>query len=206
MSVYRLATMAVSPRSAYRAVLQSFSRLAVPVVAMLAVSGLTACSSVTETTRDLMSSVGPYKVEVVQGNFVSSEQVALLKPGMTRNEVKETLGTPLLTDIFHADRWDYVFSIKRKGVEEPTRRLSVFFKGDLLDRFEGDTMPSETEFVASIRTRKTFDKAPNLEVDAEKLPKGVPNLPAARDPANQGATSSVGPSPVTYPPLELPSR
>jgi outer membrane protein assembly factor BamE len=51
----------------------------------------------------------------VQGNVVTSEQVARVKPGMTRAQVRDILGTPLLTDPFHADRWDYLFTIRRQG-------------------------------------------------------------------------------------------
>jgi outer membrane protein assembly factor BamE len=54
--------------------------------------------------------ITPYKVDVIQGNFVSKEQVEQLRPGMTRDQVKATLGTPLMASLFHADRWDYVFT------------------------------------------------------------------------------------------------
>ena len=52
----------------------------------------------------------------MQGNFVSKEQVEALRPGMSRQQVRDILGTPLVTSVFHADRWDYVFTIKRQGV------------------------------------------------------------------------------------------
>ena len=100
---------------------------------------------------------------MVQGNFVSKEQVEALKPGMSRQQVREILGTSLLTDVFHADRWDYVFTIRRQGVEPQQRRLTVFFKGEVLERFEGDAMPSEEEFVATLDTRKRSGKVPALE-------------------------------------------
>jgi hypothetical protein len=61
--------------------------------------------------------ITPYKIDVIQGNFVSKEQVEQLRPGMTRDQVKATLGTPLMASLFHADRWDYVFTLKRQGVE-----------------------------------------------------------------------------------------
>ena len=87
--------------------------------------------------------ITPYKVEVVQGNFISKEQVEALQPGMSREQVRQILGTPLVSSVFHGDRWDYVFTIKRKGVEAQRRQLTVFFKEDRMDRVEGDPMPSE---------------------------------------------------------------
>ncbi len=87
------------------------------LAAAVASLSLGACSSVTDRTRDMLYAVTPYKVEVVQGNFVSKEQVEALKPGMSRQQVREILGTSLLTDVFHSDRWDYVFTIRRQGVE-----------------------------------------------------------------------------------------
>ncbi|NDD02747.1 MAG: outer membrane protein assembly factor BamE, partial [Betaproteobacteria bacterium] len=88
-----------------------------------------------------------YIPEVVQGNFVSKEQKDFLKPGMSRLQVREVLGTPLVSSVFHEDRWDYVFTIRRQGVPPQNFSLSVWFKGELLDRITGDELPSETEFV-----------------------------------------------------------
>ena len=120
--------------------------------AMLAVltAALGACSSFEQGTRGIADALTLYKPEVVQGNFVSKEQVAALQPGMSRVQVRDTLGTPLVTSVFHADRWDYVFTMRRQRVEPQNFRLTVFFKGDALERFEGDEMPSETEFVQRI--------------------------------------------------------
>ncbi len=111
----------------------------------LVVAMLGGCS-----TSALLDAVKPYKADVIQGNFVSREMVQLLKPGMNKDEVAEILGSPLLVSVFHSDRWDYVFTIRRQGVEPQSRRLTVFFRGNLLQSFEGDPMPSETEFVNSL--------------------------------------------------------
>ncbi|HMS27888.1 MAG TPA: outer membrane protein assembly factor BamE, partial [Burkholderiaceae bacterium] len=56
----------------------------------------------------------PYKIDVAQGNFVSKEQISALKLGMPRAQVMDILGTPLLVSVFHADRWEYVFTLKRQ--------------------------------------------------------------------------------------------
>ena len=80
------------------------------------------------------SPVKIYQHEVVQGNFVSKEQVQALRAGMPRQAVREILGTPLVTSVFHAERWDYAFTIRRQGSEPQLRRFTVYFKGDVLDR------------------------------------------------------------------------
>jgi outer membrane protein assembly factor BamE len=147
--------------------------------------GLTACSS------NLV-----YKPEVVQGNFVSREQVQVLRAGMPRQAVRDVLGTPLVTSLFHAERWDYAFTIRRQGTESQQRRFSVFFKGDALDRIEGDPLPTEAEFAAKLDTRRPPTKLPELKASEADL---------AKFPAKSGAGTTQPPvpaSPVTYPPLE----
>jgi outer membrane protein assembly factor BamE len=160
---------------------------------------LGACSGFSERSRGALSAITPYKVEVVQGNFVSKEQVAALKPGMSRQQVREVLGTSLLSDVFHANRWDYVFTIRRQGVEPQERHLTVFFNGELLDRFEGDEMPSEEDFVAKLDSRKKTGKVPQLEATEDELKKYAP---AKDEKADAAKSASLPPLPAAYPPLE----
>jgi outer membrane protein assembly factor BamE len=147
----------------------------------------------------MLTTITPYKTEVVQGNFVSKEQVEALKPGMTRQQVREILGTPLLTDVFHANRWDYVFTIRRQGIDPQQRRLTVYFKDNALDRFDGDPMPSESEFVATLDTRQHSGKVPTLEATEDQLKKYAPATKSSEDAAN---TAPDAPSSAAYPPLE----
>jgi outer membrane protein assembly factor BamE len=80
-----------------------------------------------------------HTMEIQQGNYLTQEMVSKLQPGMTRDQVRFVLGTPLLVDIFHDNRWDYVYRRRRadsREVEE--RRLTVFFDNDRLVRLEGD--------------------------------------------------------------------
>jgi outer membrane protein assembly factor BamE len=103
----------------------------------------------------------PYVPDVVQGNFISSEQYASLKLGMTREQVRQIMGTPLMASYFHANRWDYVFEFKREGETiGKERRVTLFFQGDQLIKFGGDTLPTEVELVAEIdnyaRERRSF--------------------------------------------------
>lgn len=85
--------------------------------------------------------VTPYRIEIQQGNFISQELVAQLKPGMSKEQVRLALGTPLLNDIFHADRWDYVFWRERAGGgKREQRKLTVFFEDGKLTRLDGDVV------------------------------------------------------------------
>ncbi len=86
--------------------------------------------------------VTPYRMEIQQGNYVSQEMVSQLRPGMTREQVRFVLGTPLLTDIFHADRWDYVFYRDVLGGVREERKLTVIFVDGKLARLEGDVVPA----------------------------------------------------------------
>jgi outer membrane protein assembly factor BamE len=142
--------------------------------------------------------VTPYRPEVVQGNFVSSEQVQLLKVGLTRAQVKELLGTPLLTSVFRAERWEYVFDLKRQGVAPQGRKLTVFFKDDAVEKFTGDPMPTEAEFVASLVNLRKDIQAPPLEA----TPQALAAAPSAAAPANAAPAPELAPLPVSYPPLE----
>ena len=115
--------------------------------------GVGGCSSaVNETQRAWMNTLfRPYVPDVVQGNFISSEQYAKLQLGMSREQVRQILGTPLLASYFHANRWDYVFEFKRAGQRVgKERHVTVFFDGDKLVKFEGDALPTEVELVAEI--------------------------------------------------------
>ena len=156
---------------------------------------LAACSSFDSATNRLVSVVTPYKIDVVQGNFVSREQVEALQPGMGRQQVRDILGTPLVTSLFHNDRWEYVFTLKRPGVEVQTRKLTVFFEGDSFVRSEGDEMPSESEFVATLGARSGLPKVPVLEATDAQLAR----FPARATPPPAPA---LPPAPTSYPPLE----
>ena len=82
----------------------------------------------------------PYRIDIQQGNFVSQEMVAQLKPGMSKEQVRLVLGTPLLTDIFHADRWDYVYWREKPGAKRESRKLTVFFEDGKVMRLDGDAV------------------------------------------------------------------
>jgi outer membrane protein assembly factor BamE len=88
--------------------------------------------------------VTPYKIDIQQGNFISQEMVSQLKPGMSKDQVRNLLGTPLLTDIFHGERWDYVYWHEAQSGKRESRRLVVFFDDGKLVRVGGDVTPARS--------------------------------------------------------------
>jgi outer membrane protein assembly factor BamE len=92
----------------------------------------------------------PYRPDVQQGNFVSQEMIEQVKVGQTREQIMFILGTPLLQDVFHKDRWDYPFYLARGNGELTTSRVTLYFKDDKLARFDGGNLPSEREYIARI--------------------------------------------------------
>jgi outer membrane protein assembly factor BamE len=128
-------------------------RWCILVLMVMAALIITGCSTkVDETQRTLMNSIfRPYVPDTIQGNFISSEQYAKLEVGMSREQVRQILGTPLLASYFHANRWDYIFEFKRLGEKiSKERRVTVFFDGDKVTKFNGDALPTEVELVAEI--------------------------------------------------------
>lgn len=176
---------------------QARSRAALTLTLAIA-AALAGCNSIDGAAHRVANVVTPYKVDVVQGNFVSKEQVEALQPGMSRQQVRDILGTPLVTSVFHGDRWEYVFTIKRPDVESQIRKLTVFFKGDSFARAEGDEMPSESEFVASLKGMKGTPKIPQLEASEAQLAK----FPARNNTEAEQAAASLPPAATSYPPLE----
>jgi outer membrane protein assembly factor BamE len=90
---------------------------------------ITGCSSVPSVL---------YKIDIQQGNVITQEMVDKLKPGMTRSQVRFVLGTALIDDVFHKDRWDYVYRLVQHGNLVDEYKLTVFFEDDKLARTEGD--------------------------------------------------------------------
>ena len=167
-------------------------------VALSACSSLPSLAALPSVAGDkVLGLVTPYRVEVVQGNVLTKELVAKVKPGMSRAQVRDLLGSPLLTDIFHDNRWDYPFSIRRQGAPYQQRLVVAWFEGDKLKSLDLPAdLPAENEFVAAISTFKPRGDAPKLELsEAERKALPVPVRPAVP------AAEAVGPQ-RSYPPLE----
>jgi outer membrane protein assembly factor BamE len=126
---------------------------------------LVACESVRSWTPPILQ---PYRPDVQQGNVVTREMVDQLAAGMTREQVRFLLGTPALVSVFHQDRWDYVYLLKRgKGSEVQSRRLTVHFKDNRVARFDSDEMPPEAlaDNLILGRNPKALPKPPPSPVD-----------------------------------------
>jgi outer membrane protein assembly factor BamE len=89
-----------------------------------------------------------YKMTVQQGNILTEEMVDQLQPGMTKRQVQYVLGTPPLTNFFHTDRWDYLYTIRRGHQDMEQKKLTLFFEGDALARIEGTLRPDPARAAA----------------------------------------------------------
>jgi outer membrane protein assembly factor BamE len=159
-----------------------FHRLA-RVAALLAGLALTAgCQSLSNATTSMATSMsavtgwaptflGPYRPDVHQGNIITQEMVDQLRQGMTREQVRFMLGTPLLVSEFHKDRWDYVYYLNPLKGQVQNRRLTILFKDNKVERFVSDEMPSESVADAMI-----------LGPNAKKPPKAAPRQQAEPPP------------------------
>jgi len=157
---------------------------AVLAAMLLSTVFLPACKSI-EVPK--VPGVTPYRMVIQQGNFISQEMVSQLKPGMTKEQVRFVLGTPLVTDIFHADRWDYVFFRETPDGKREQRNLSVVFENSKLVRVLGDLMPSDGKVQSS-----GFDPQVKPEVkkpEAKPEPKLEPKAASKPEPKAEAAVA-----------------
>ena len=174
-------------------------RLVRAALLLAGLGSIAGCNTVTSAMSDGITSViTPYRGEVVQGNVVTREQIAAIKPGVPRSRVRDVLGSPLVADPFHAQRWDYVFLIRRPGTEPQQRSVVVLFEGDLVKSVDSPELPSDREFVASISRPINLDKEPKLELTPEERQA----LPPPAKVATTEATNVPLGAARTYPPLE----
>lgn len=141
-------------------------RFPTALAGLLALLSLTGCESL-QRTDSLFGLITPYRIDIVQGNAITKEQAALIKPGLSRLQVRDILGTPLLTDPFHADRWDYLFTLRRPGTDVQRRSVVVHFDNEVVKSIDAGELPSEREFVASISRFKDI-RAPKLELTEDE--------------------------------------
>jgi outer membrane protein assembly factor BamE len=174
-------------------------RCAALVAALLAAG----CSSVAPSGSEaLFGFLTPYRVDIQQGNVVTQEQVARIRPGMNRLQVRDAMGSPLLTDPFHADRWDYIFVLRQNGKIVLRRNVVLTFNGDVLKEIDAPDLPTEREFIDSIARTGRLLAASQLELTPEQLR----NLPVPpRTPVGAPVQGVPNPIPATrtFPPLEL---
>ena len=129
-----------------------------------------------------LSSIKPYTLDIQQGVVIDAEMVSRLKTGMTRTQVGYVLGSPLLADPFHANRWDYVYYTRKKGKMSQPHNLTVFFKDDKMARYETDY---------------DFPPPPPAPVPAVAATPAAEKLPAATQPVSPAPGAA--PAPVAAP-------
>ncbi len=111
--------------------------LLILLITSLAIGGLTGCGS-------SVPMIKPFKMDIQQGNVVTSKMLLQLKPGMTKSQVRYIMGTPLIVDSFHKDRWDYFYQMRQAGKVIEQRRVILDFEKDLLTKVRGDVVPQGT--------------------------------------------------------------
>lgn len=113
--------------------------------------------------------INEYKIDVQQGNVLTQDMVSQLKPGLTKDQVRFLLGTPVLMDMFHANRWDYVYRLKKGSTGEvEMRKFSTFFDAsDRLVRVGGDVAALESADLSAQPTNKM------RELDLGSVPEGT---------------------------------
>src|SRR5476649_1814056 len=167
------------------------------LIAAATMTILAGCSTYDSVTQSFAQHITPYRITVVQGNFVSAEAASQMKVGLTRDQVKALLGTPLLADMFHADRWDYVFYFKRGSTSVVQQRdFVVLFAGDHVANWTGgENLPSNLELLAEIDGDKgrKLPVAPLPTAASAAGASGVPAVPAT------AAVSAPGGEPSTQP-------
>ncbi len=158
------------------------------LIAASTVALVAGCSTYDSLTQRVAQSITPYRITIVQGNFVSKEAASKMRVGMTQDEVKAALGTPLLTDMFHDERWDYVFYFKRGSTAVVQQRdFVVNFKDDRVVSWEGgEDLPSELELLADIDGDRHGKKAKAAAVPASSAA-AASSTAAAQEPASGAA-------------------
>ena len=134
-----------------------------PLLVAAAAAVLAGCSTMTapfDTWIPYVSQFGVYRIDINQGNFLSQDMVDKLKEGQTKQQVRLVLGTPLIASVFRENRWDYTYEFRRNGRVETHRQFTVYFKDDLLTRWEGDELPKSVQELNRVAATKALPDDP----------------------------------------------
>ncbi|HQN64229.1 MAG TPA: outer membrane protein assembly factor BamE [Methylophilus sp.] len=181
---------------------------------VLLISLLTACGAG-------VPSLKPYKMDIQQGNVVTSKMLLQLRPGMTKSQVRYIMGTPLVVDSFHRDRWDYFYQLRQAGKVVEQRRVILEFEKDLLKRVRGDVVPAGSqpaEGAVESNASKTIEVAPTKREEkswtdrlkfwkSDDKPAEVPKAPAEtpKSPEAPEMKPEIPAAPATAPSSEAPA-
>lgn len=197
MSVARKRARTVSEMISKSQLIYRGSRMRGTLIAVATVAVLAGCSTYDSLTQRFAQRITPYRITVVQGNFVSQEMADQMKAGMSRAQVRQLLGTPLLTDMFHADRWDYVFYFKRGNTSIVQQRdFVVFFSGDIVTHWTGgEDLPTNLELLAEIDGDRS-GRRPNATPPRAASAAEAANAVAASDAAAASAAAAAAAPPT----------
>lgn len=151
----------------------------------------------------------PYKAPIQQGNWVTSEQVAMLQPGMTREQVRFALGSPTLTSVLHSDRWDFPYYYKPGYGAAQERKLTIWFQNDKLQRWQGDEQPSVQPYqLANQDVQRSENETKQVQQDTTRAKAdSADTRPIDRaidlTPASSGQVDTPGAVPGSSPPQPL---
>ena len=146
-----------------------------PVASTGAMTGSTTSGVQTVKDRRFLGILSPYRVDIQQGNFISREMVAQVKEnmkskeGMTQDQVRFVMGTPLVSDVFHDGRWDYVFRLEKSNGDLVLSNVSLYFEGNMLKRLDGGDLPTEKDYLALIAGTVSAPP-PDVEIAPAKKP------------------------------------
>ncbi|MEO7581076.1 MAG: outer membrane protein assembly factor BamE [Massilia sp.] len=177
----------------------SASATAADVAKSAAIANAGAQTTAPSKLRKFLWIFSPYRPDIQQGNFVSQEMLAQLQVGQTRDQVKFILGTPLMQDIFHADRWDYPFYLARGNGELTTARVTVYFKDNKVARFDGGNLPTEREYIARIAGPSRFAVKETPKAAPAAAPATAPAPAPAATPSAEAPKAAPADAPATAP-------
>lgn len=135
---------------------------------MLKILILAAAVVLAGCSTKIVPALTPYKIDIQQGNHVQPEALAKIKPGMTKSQVRFALGTPLVIDPFHANRWDYIYRLQQRGKLVEEHKVALFFDGDVLKKIDTDMvippLPAEVQVTPAAATpQASSEQAPPRE-------------------------------------------
>ena len=134
-----------------------FARSKISALAVIAILSLASCSTISNNLP------GIYTLEIQQGNIVDQAMIDQLSPGMNKRQVIYIMGSPMLVDFFHKNRWDYIYSEQPGGEERVQKRISLFFDNDQIVGIKGDLRPSAVPVIK--RPPETTVNVPKRDLD-----------------------------------------
>lgn len=178
-------------------------------LACLASLLLTAGCSSTDKSRNMPTSSWleripiVYRQDIQQGNIITQEKVDQLKPGMSKRQVRYLLGTPMLVDVFHQNRWDYVYTMTKGWGDMEEKRMALFFQNDALTQIDGDYKPDPSAPTERVAKQDVIVSVPDyVDPDRGIVTKAIETVEEAFDDDDEDSPGANAPAPdsMQFPP------